>query len=68
MRGFENGIEWEVKEWVSPTHITIYDLNGNVLHDEEYKWMREPIFGPDVSDVEKINEILDKLIKEYGGE
>lgn len=68
MTGIENGIKWEVKEWVSPTKISIYDLNDNLIYEEEYEWMHEPIFGPDVSDVEKINEILDKLIKEYGGE
>ena len=68
MTGTENGIKWEVKEHISPTHITIYDLDGNVLHDEEYKWLHEPIFGPDISDVISINEILDKLIDKYGGE
>lgn len=68
MTGTENGIKWEVKEWISPTKISIYDLNDNLIYEEEYQWLHEPIFGPDISDVISINEILDKLIDKYGGE
>lgn len=66
MTGEEKGIKWEVIEWRSPTHITIYDLDGNVLHDEEYQWIHEPIFGPDIDDCQRIDKILDNLIKKYG--
>ena len=68
MGGIEKGIRWEVIEWRSPTMITIYDLQGNILHAEVYQWMHEPIFGPDVDDCIKIDKILDKLIKQYGKE
>ena len=66
MEGIEKGIRWEVIEWKSPTMITIYDLQGNILHAEVYQWMHEPIFGPDVDDCIEIDKILDKLIKQYG--
>ena len=68
MEGIEKGIRWEVVEWRSPTDITIYDLEGNVLHTEKYYWDHEPIFGPDVDDCRKIDMILDRLIKQYGKE
>lgn len=68
MKGTENGIEWEVTDSRSPAKIFIRDLSGNTLHEEEYEWMREPVFGPDWEDVAKINEILDKLISTYGKE
>lgn len=68
MEGIEKGIRWEVIEWRSPTDITIYDLEGNVLHTEKYYWDHEPIFGPDVADCREIDKILDKLIKKYGKE
>lgn len=68
MKGTEKGIEWEVTESRSPAKIFIRDLNGNTLHEEKYKWMIEPVFGPDCADVAKINEILDKLINTYGKE
>lgn len=68
MTGEENGIKWEVTDWKSPADITIYDIQGNVLHTEKYEWMREPIFGPDVDDCAAINEILERLIKKYGKE
>ena len=66
MTGEENGIKWEVTDWRSPADITIYDIQGNVLHTEKYEWMHEPIFGPDVDDCIAIDKILDKLIKKYG--
>lgn len=66
MTGEEKGIKWEVIDWRSPADITIYDLQGNVLHTEKYEWMHEPIFGPDVEDRIEIEEILDRLIKKYG--
>lgn len=66
MEGTEKGIKWEVIEWRSPADITIYDLQGNILHTEKYKWMHEPIFGPDVDDCQEIDKILDKLIRRYG--
>lgn len=65
MEGIEKSIRWEVIDWKSPADITIYDLDGNVLHTEEYEWMREPVFGPDIDDCLKINKILDELIKKY---
>lgn len=65
MTGEEKGIKWEVIDWRSPADITIYDLQGNVLHTEKYEWMHEPIFGPDVDDRLAIDTILDKLIKKY---
>ena len=68
MAGEEKGIKWEVTDWRSPAKITISDLDGNVLHEEEYQWMHEPIFGPDVDDCIEIDKILDKLIKKYGKE
>lgn len=66
MTGEEKGIKWEVIDWRSPADITIYDLQGNVLHTEKYVWMHEPIFGPDVEDRIEIEKILDRLIKKYG--
>ncbi len=66
MTGEEKGIKWEVIDWKSPADITIYDLQGNVLHTEKYEWMHEPIFGPDVDDSVAIDKILDRLIKKYG--
>ena len=68
MIGAERGIRWEVVDWRSPAKIIISDLSGIVLHEEEYEWMHEPIFGPDVDDCREIDKILDKLIKEYGEE
>ena len=68
MTGIEKGIKWEVKDYISPTDITIYDLNGTVLHTEKYYFEHEPIFGPDVADCQKIDKILDKLIQKYGKE
>lgn len=66
MEGIEKSIRWEVIDWKSPAEITIYDLDGNVLHTEEYEWMHEPVFGPDIDDRIEINKILDELIKKYG--
>ncbi len=66
MEGIEKNIRWEVIDWRSPAKITIYDLDGNVLHTEEYEWMHEPIFGPDIDDSIEIDKILDRLIKQYG--
>ena len=66
MTGEEKGIKWEVTEWRSPADITIYDLQGNILHTEKYRWMHEPIFGPDVDDCAAIAELLEWLIKLYG--
>ena len=66
MEGTEKGIKWEVTDWKSPADITIYDLNGNVLHTEKYEWIHEPVFGPDVDDCAEIDKILDQLIKDYG--
>lgn len=66
MTGEEKGIKWEVIDWRSPADITIYDLQGNVLHTEKYEWMHEPIFGPDVDDSVAIDKILDRLIQQYG--
>jgi len=68
VEGIEKGIKWEVVDWRSPADITIYDLQGNVLHTEKYQWMHEPIFGPDIDDCQEIDKILDKLIKQYGRE
>lgn len=68
MTGEECGIKWEVIDWKSPADINIYDLKGNLLHTEQYRWMREPVFGPDAYDCAEIDKILDKLIKQYGKE
>lgn len=65
MTGTEKGIKWEVTDYRSPADITIYDLQGNILHTEKYEWMHEPIFGPDVDDCQEIDKILDKLIRRY---
>ena len=66
MEGIEKGIKWEVIDRCSPAKIIISDLNGNILHEEEYQWMHEPIFGPDVDDCAEIDKILDRLIQQYG--
>ena len=66
MTGEENGVKWEVVDWKSPAEITIYDLDGNVLHTEEYEWMHEPVFGPDIDDCLEIDKILAELIMKYG--
>lgn len=66
MEGIEKGIRWEVTEWKSPADISIHDLDGKVLHTEKYEWLREPIFGPDIADCQKIDKILDRLISQYG--
>ena len=66
MEGIEKGIRWEVVDWKSPADITIYDLDGNVLHTEQYNWIHEPVFGPDVDDCREIDKILDRLINQYG--
>jgi hypothetical protein len=66
MTGEEKGIKWEVIDWKSPADITIYDLDGNILHTERYEWIHEPVFGPDVEDCREIDKILDRLISQYG--
>ena len=66
MIGEERGIKWEVTDYISPANIIIYDSDNTILHKEEYNWMHEPIFGPDIDDVVAINERLDELIKKFG--
>ena len=66
MEGQDNGIKWSVTTWTNPVHISILDLNGNLLHSEEYKCIHEPIFGLDIDDERAISKILVKLIKKYG--
>ena len=66
MIGIEKGIKWEITECKSPADILIYDLEGNLLYSEKYKWLYEPIFGMDYLDTERIDMILDKLIAHYG--
>jgi hypothetical protein len=66
--GTEHGVTWTVdtKTKVDPIIITVKSDKGEKT--VEHRCSHRPIFGYDGDDLNDVEEILDKLIKEYATE
>jgi DNA-directed RNA polymerase subunit RPC12/RpoP len=61
----KSGLRWTIDELAGDDiPIKIYDKDGKLLVEYMHKCMHRPIFGLDVDDVEQINKVLDRLLKE----
>ena len=60
--GEEYGVEW----WIDPDtergEWVVTATDGKRTYTERFGWMHEPVFGIDVTDAERIEEVLGRLV------
>lgn len=63
--GEENDIKWEVDaSRYNPIIIKVWNVKTGAKREEVYNCMHTPIFGYDADDMDEVNKLLDRMIKE----
>ena len=60
--GEEYGIQWFIDHDTKRAEWVVTATDGKRTYTERFGWIHEPVFGIDVTDANRIEEVLDRLV------
>jgi hypothetical protein len=62
MSGEYDGVRWHVDFDSENAMLVVTATDGKREYEERLEWVHEPVFGIDVTDANRVEEVLDRLV------